>query len=49
MFDTKKHSLENRIVSISQPHVRGKTKAPTEFGAKVEISVVNGYVQEWKS
>jgi hypothetical protein len=49
MFDNKKHSVENRIVSISQPHVRpivrGKTKAPTEFGAKVEISVVNGYVR----
>jgi transposase, IS5 family len=24
---------------------RGKTKAPTEFGAKVEISVVNGHVR----
>lgn len=49
MFDNRKHSVENRIVSISQPHVRpivrGKTKAPTEFGAKVEISVVNGYVR----
>jgi len=49
MFDNRKHTVENRIVSISQPHVRpivrGKTKAPTEFGAKVEISVVNGYVR----
>ncbi len=49
MFDNKKHTVENRIVSISQPYVRpivrGKTKAPTEFGAKVEISVVNGYVR----
>jgi hypothetical protein len=48
MFDNRKHTVENRIVSISQPHVRpivrGKTKAPTEFRAKVEISVVNGYV-----
>ncbi|NOV60946.1 hypothetical protein B0H39_000725 [Clostridium beijerinckii] len=49
MFDNRKHTVENRIVSISQPHVRpivrGKTKAPTEFGAKVEISVANGYVR----
>lgn len=49
MFDNRKHTVENRIVSISQPHVRpivrGKTKAPTEFGAKVEISVVSGYVR----
>lgn len=49
MFDNRKHTIENRIVSISQPHVRpivrGKTKAPTEFGAKVEISVANGYVR----
>lgn len=49
MFENRKHSVDNRIVSISQPHVRpivrGKTKAPTEFGAKVEISVVNGYVR----
>ena len=49
MFDNKKHTVENRIVSINQPYirpiVRGKTKAPTEFGAKVEISVINGYVR----
>ncbi|MGL5243623.1 MAG: IS5 family transposase, partial [Sarcina sp.] len=49
MFDNKKHNVENRIVSINQPYirpiVRGKTKAPTEFGAKVEISVINGYVR----
>lgn len=41
--------MKERIVSLSQPHVRpivrGKVKAPTEFGAKVEISVINGYVQ----
>lgn len=49
MFDNRKYIVENRIVSIAQPYVRpivrGKTKAPTEFGAKVEISVVNGYVR----
>lgn len=40
-------SCANRIVSIFQPHVRpiirGKAKAKVEFGAKVGISVVNGY------
>lgn len=47
MIDTRTHTVENRIVSISQPHVRpivrGKAKAKTEFGAKVAISVINGY------
>lgn len=47
MLDNKTHSVENRIVSLSQPWirpiVRGKSKAPTEFGAKISISVVNGY------
>lgn len=37
----------NLIISIFQPHirpiVRGKTKANVEFGAKIGISVVNGY------
>ena len=35
------HSVEHRIVSLSQPWirpiVRGKAKAPTEFGAKFEV------------
>ena len=47
MYETGIHSVENRIVSIGQPHVRpivrGKTNAATEFGAKVSISMVNGY------
>ena len=47
MLENKAHSVEDRIVSLSQPWirpiVRGKSKAPTEFGAKVSISVVNGY------
>lgn len=45
MFDNRKHKVENRIISVSQPYVRGKTKATTEFGAKVEISVVSDYVR----
>lgn len=47
MFDNKKHSIKNRIVSLSQPYVRpivrGKASAKTEFGAKVEISVIDGF------
>lgn len=47
MLENKVHSVEDRIVSLSQPWirpiVRGKSKAPTEFGAKISISVVNGY------
>ena len=47
MFDNKKHSVKDRIVSLTQPYVRpivrGKASAKTEFGAKVEISVINGF------
>ncbi|WP_374723542.1 IS5 family transposase [Calidifontibacillus erzurumensis] len=47
MYRTKIHRVDDRIVSISQPHVRpivrGKAKANVEFGAKVAISVVDGF------
>lgn len=47
MYTSKRHSIEGRIVSISQPHirpiVRGKRNSETEFGAKVSISLVDGY------
>ena len=47
MYDRNAHSVDSRIVSISQPHVRpivrGKAGAPVEFGAKIEISLVDGY------
>lgn len=43
MYKNKTHSVEDRIVSISQsyirPIVRGKAKAPVEFGAKLDLSV----------
>lgn len=43
MYQNKVHRVENRIVSIAQPWlrpiVRGKTKAPVEFGAKFDLSV----------
>ena len=47
MYENKINSVEDRIVSIHQPHVRpivrGKAGAHTEFGAKVSVSVVNGW------
>ncbi|MGN0350215.1 MAG: IS5 family transposase [Roseburia sp.] len=48
MYDNKTHSVKHRIVSLSQPWirpiVRGKTKAPVEFGAKLDLSIDNdGY------
>lgn len=46
MFKNKTHSVEHRIVSIHQPHVRpmvrGKASANTEFGAKINVSLVEG-------
>ncbi len=46
MYDNKTHSVEHRIVSIHQPHVRpivrGKTNAYVEFGAKIQMSIMNG-------
>ena len=43
MYDNKVHSVEHRIVSISQPWlrpiVRGKGRAPVEFGAKFDLSL----------
>jgi len=47
MYDTNTHSIEDRIVSISQPHirpiVRGKANAPVEFGAKVATAHIGGF------
>ncbi|HKM82892.1 MAG TPA: IS5 family transposase [Candidatus Acidoferrum sp.] len=47
MYRNNTHSIEDRIVSISQPHVRpmvrGKASAAVEFGAKIVVSRVEGY------
>lgn len=47
MYQNKTHKIEDRIVSLYMPFirpiVRGKTNAPVEFGAKLSVSVVNGY------
>ena len=46
MYDHRVHSIADRIVSIHQPHVRpmvrGKTNAAVEFGAKIQVSLVEG-------
>lgn len=47
MYANRINSIEHRIVSIHQPHVRpivrGKANANTEFGAKINVSLMNGY------
>ena len=49
MFEEKTHSIPRRIVSLAQswvrPIVRGKAHANTEFGAKLHISLVDGYAR----
>ena len=48
MYQDKSTRIGDRIVSLSQPHirpiVRGKAGTPVEFGAKVNMSVVKGLV-----
>lgn len=49
MYDNDIHSVEDRIVSISRPFirpiVRGKAGKPVEFGAKLDISVCDGWAR----
>ncbi|KFN89455.1 transposase [Tetragenococcus muriaticus] len=46
MYDNHTHSVQDRIVSFHQPWlrpiVRGKAKAPVEFGAKFDMSLDQG-------
>lgn len=46
MYDDKTHTVQGRIVSLSQPHVRpivrGKSGREVEFGAKLSMSYVDG-------
>jgi hypothetical protein len=48
MYQDRSHRCPHRIVSISQPHVRpivrGKLAQSVEFGAKISVSHVDGYV-----
>ena len=47
MYKNRTSRVDDRIVSISQPHVRpivrGKAGAKTEFGMKLSLSVVDGW------
>jgi hypothetical protein len=47
MYQQHQRRIDDRIVSIAQPHVRpivrGKAGTPVEFGAKIAISCVDGY------
>ena len=49
MYDHRCHTVPDRVVSVSQPFlrpiVRGKAGKPVEFGAKLDISVVNGWTR----
>ena len=49
MFESGTHSIPGRVVSLAQPWVRpivrGKVRANTEFGAKLHISLVDGYAR----
>jgi hypothetical protein len=49
MFQEKKHTVSNRIVSIHQPHIgpmaRGKQGKKIEFGAKINVSLQQGYAR----
>lgn len=47
MYQTRSHKMNDRIISVSQLHVRpivrGKASAKTEFGMKLSLSVVDGW------
>lgn len=47
MHKSYTHSVADRIVSIHQPYVRpivrGKTNAKVEFGAKINVTLANGF------
>lgn len=48
LYENKKKSIDDRIVSLNQPHirpiVRGKAGKAVEFGAKLSASCFDGYV-----
>ena len=48
LYENKKQSIDDRIVSLAQPHirpiVRGKAGSSVEFGAKLSASCFEGYV-----
>ena len=49
MYSNKTHTCQNRIVSISQPYVRpivrGKNGKKVEFGTKIGLAQIDGFVK----
>jgi len=47
MYENRTNKIADRIISISQPYirpiVRGKAKSKVEFGAKVSLSLIDGF------
>jgi hypothetical protein len=47
MYDHQENRINDRIVSLSQPHIRpikrGKAGAATEFGAKISVGLTEGF------
>ena len=48
MWETKTNRIDDRLVNLYQPHirciVRGKAGSPYEFGPKIAVSKVNGFI-----
>lgn len=48
MHSSRTHRIDDRIVNIHQPYVRpivrGKEKAKVEFGSKLQVSLISGFV-----
>jgi IS5 family transposase len=48
MYEQGSKRVDDRIVSLRQPWacpiMRGKAKAPVEFGAKIAVSLLDGYL-----
>ena len=47
LYRTRDRSIPDRIVNVAQPHVRpivrSKAHAPTEFSAKISVSLIGDY------
>lgn len=48
LFKTRSRRIDNRIVNLHQPHVRpivrGKERSRVEFGSKLQVSLVEGFM-----
>lgn len=39
------NKVGNRVVNFNQPHIRGKAGTMIEFGPKIAVSKVNGFIE----